>query len=179
VRKAFFILFFLCVSFALYADSEKGDFSRLKTFFFQKVSPQIEQKLITWKNNFISNYGQEAFDSLVERYMKTKEFKELSYKARSLQKTYAAKSLFLQIERVKKQAFYYKTRLNQYHRLYFPTFFGKRDARRESLLGERNLKRDYYQEKYDYFRKEYDQLVKKYNEAYLGCLPFWQRVVKN
>ncbi|MCK5686080.1 hypothetical protein KAJ27_18250, partial [bacterium] len=175
-----FIIFMLCTTVWLFSeDIDAEDFEALKEFIFYRTSPETELKGLLWKNEYIRKFGEEVFDNLLVRFMKTPEFIKLSTKSKTLQQDPEAEKMKRETQQLSDDIKHNLTRAIEYHRVGLMNVRngGSNNVFRENkafvgLMRNVSSQTDFYNEKYQSCYRRYNKLVALYNMKYLGSLPF-------
>ncbi len=153
--------------------SFQSDFEILINNTFRRTSPEIQIACRRWADKFTARYGEEVFDSLIERFITTKTYQQLRREAESLQSTDEAHKL---ASRVTALAYQVPVLWKRYRDL-------KREAQDVSLFS--GLERDMALrhriedearrafEDYLEIYQRHNRLVADYNKKYLGGLEFF------
>lgn len=150
-----------------------SDFEVLVTNTFGRTSPEVQVECRQWAAKFTERYGEEVFDSLIERFVATTTYQRLSREAEVLQSSPDAAKLARRIESLALQV---PVLWKRYRNL-------KREAVDVSLFSglekdlvlRRRIEDEARRSFEDYLEtyQRHNRLVAEYNKKNLGGLEFF------
>lgn len=151
---------------------EDKEYAILEKGLFGRVSEAVQREVMGWTGRFKTEFGEEAFDALLDRYTRTPEFQEKAIRAYELQSTDGAREAFAEIEILS--------------RLIPETYSRWKRLARDSRRDRRTISRDLaetvksHREEADTCFSElrtliekHNRLVGSYNRRFLGGVEFF------
>lgn len=150
---------------------EKAEFDMIEKIMFKRLSYKIQEDALTWSEEYKNEYGEKAFDALLERYMKTESFMRNSIIAFRFQNTAQAKQMYQEIELLAKIAKEKNSTWKQKLRKSRSTFLQNSRDLAEELKASRHNAEVEFRELNSIIRK-HNRLVGEYNKKFMGGLEF-------
>lgn len=154
---------------------EEREYDMLEKGLFGRTSEAVQKKVMEWAEGFKKEFGEEAFDALLDRYTKTPRFEEKALRAYEFQFSEVARATYAEIEILSRLI---PETFSRWKRL-------ARDSRRDRRTVSRNLAetvkrlRDEADNCFAELRnlvEKHNRLVANYNTRYLGGLEFYSGV---
>lgn len=151
---------------------EQYEWDMLEKGLFARYDTSVQAQVMNWAADFREQYGEQAFDTLLTRFMRSRRYRELKVKAGALRSQPEAQKMFREIEKL-------SNLIPERHREWMDA---AREARADLHFQAREFSEYLRRSRTDAERlwrdlsdlvKRHNSLVMEYNRNFMGGIEFY------